>query len=393
MQHILLLGESSSALAPLTDQLAGRFVVSVAPEVVEVDVSPDLLVVFVDHCGRTTLRDTRLIYPKSNIVAVVRDVDDICEATLRSAGASSVIPERDLTASYLAAIVRPTTRAGGGGEHAQIELTATLSMDSKGRVTRASPYMAELLGSVSGRQLIGQTFQSMFARPRHGESVVARCVPGSTVRNVEAELRRADGTSMWALITLRRTKNGAKLHASVADVTDLAQAWQTLARSEMRYRSLFESVPVPIWEIDLRPAVSVLGRVKRQRPNVSRLELAAHLVGALRLVHANDSANDLVIDDVQSDSAVIRSLVRAAGGPTGIELLGQVERFVDAGRSASTYAIGRGADGSERKVSVTWNAPVVGDHLDLSRATVSVVPVESWGAVPVIPRLIDRLAT
>lgn len=317
---------------------------------------------------------TRRAQPAARIVAVTNDRHG--ESKARSSGADVVIPEGEANAEYVCAMAEPNLSPVASGDHSQIELTATVTTDDEGLITRASPYFAELVAADSSRSLIGVQLQSLFARQNHAKAVMARLAPAATLRNVEVEILRADRTRGWVLLTLRMTKDGTKIHGAAVDITDLAQAWQGLARSEARYQSLFDASSIPVWEIDLSTAVGLLEGSKVGSSKVPRLELAALVVGSLRLVHANDYARKCSLTDPGDDPAVLRAMVRMVGGPNGMDVLDQVEHFAETTGPVCVPAVGRDNGGNQQRVSVTWNAPLINGRRDLPHTIVTIAPAE-----------------
>lgn len=314
----------------------------------------------------------RRVQPTAWIVAVTDDPRG--EKAARSSGADVVIPVGEANIEYLCTVAEPTLTRVAAGAHSQIELTATVSADAAGLITRASPYFAELVVADSSRSLIGTPLKSLFASESQGQSVLSRLVPARTLRNIEVEIVRADRTRGWVLLTLRKTKDGSRIHGVAVDITDLAQAWQGLARSEARYQSLFDASPIPIWEVDLSGAIGLLDETSSGGSSAPRLELAALVVGSLRLIHANDCARKCSQTDPTDDQAVLRSMVRMVGGPNGMDILDQVELFSKTAGPLSVPAVGRDNAGVETRVSVTWSAPVVRGRRDFGHAVVVVAP-------------------
>lgn len=333
------------------------------------------------ECGVVVIWDARLdaistvrrTQPTAWIVAVTDDSRG--EKAARSGGADVVIPVGEATIEYLCAVAEPTLTRVADGVHSQIELTATVSTDAAGLITRASPYFAELVAADSSRTLIGTPLQNLFASESQGQSVLSRLVPARTLRNIEVEIVRADRTRGWVLLTLRKTKDGSRIHGVAVDITDLAQAWQGLARSEARYQSLFDASSTPTWEVDLSGAIGLLDEMASGGSSVPRLELAALVVGSLRLIHANDYARKCSHTEPTDDPAVLRSMVRMVGGPNGMDILDQVELFSKTAGPLSVPAVGRDNAGVETRVSVTWNAPMVRGRRDFGHTVVVVAPV------------------
>lgn len=376
MKRLLLVGDPHTGVEILVEPLAERFSVSGPRLAHELGGQAEVDVAVVWTANDADIGAVRRFHPMARVLVI--SPDPTFERAALDAGADVVIPVEDATPDYVAALATPGLSAVAAGVNSQIELTATFTADAVGNLTRSSPFFAELMVAESNRKLTGKALPSLFAREGQGESVLARLVPGSTVRNVEVEIIRLDGTRGWVLMTLRRTKDGSKIHGAAVDITEVAQAWQSLARSEARYRSLFDASPLPIWEIDLLPAVNLLHRLRIQEPDAPRLQLAALVVGSMRLVHANDPARKRSLTSPSDDAAVLRALVRMAGGPSGMDLLDQVERFAATAGPMSVVTSGRDTSGQTRRVSVTWNAPSSNATRDLGRTTVSIAPVDLW---------------
>ncbi|WP_342241741.1 sensor histidine kinase [Inquilinus sp. OTU3971] len=121
-----------------------------------------------------------------------------------------------------------------------------------------------------------------------------------------------------------------------ASKRSLVQANAALARSEKRYRSIFEQAPVSLWEQDFSEVRAMLAALRQQGVQ----DLAAHArahpafardcVRRIRTVHVNDATAELL------------------RLPSPAEALGPIERFLPADDPAPLAVLTAVADGSSQ---------------------------------------------
>jgi PAS domain S-box-containing protein len=135
-------------------------------------------------------------------------------------------------------------------------------LSGEGGMVRASPALARIFGCASPDELLALTPADLARRhvfPAAWEQRLRRAVAGEAVEEVEAELRRPDGTTLWVTQTLRAVRppiGPAHVRLWVANIADRKRATVALGASEQRYRVLFDHLPIGIVEYDYRPVVA-----------------------------------------------------------------------------------------------------------------------------------------
>ena len=127
-----------------------------------------------------------------------------------------------------------------------------------GRILRANPSLVRLFGYASETEVIESVTDvaaQCYVRAEDRERMVERLARDGYVHNYEVEMvRPANGERIWVSENAHavRDENGELLYLDVSleDITDRKHAEQELARSEQRYRGLYERTPVMLHTID-----------------------------------------------------------------------------------------------------------------------------------------------
>lgn len=124
---------------------------------------------------------------------------------------------------------------------------AIILVDTEKRITLANPSAARLFGKPR-RELVGMRWDQL------GVEQEAIDTDKSVIRGQQYTVIRPDGTRARALMTMATLKGiDGELAGFVAvfdDVTALATATESLARSEARSRLLLEQLPAVVWSVD-----------------------------------------------------------------------------------------------------------------------------------------------
>ena len=252
------------------------------------------------------------------------------------------------------------------------ELNARFTTDENGLLVNVSPLLAEILSAESSADLIGVSLRSLFVDAGLADRLIDQVAPKRTLRDARAELRRLDGTEIWANVSLHRPRDGECLIGTLTDVTEFARLAQDLFQSESRYRSVFLDLPTPMWELDLSAARDLLRADEESLAADSDEHLADLIIEKLDVRDINDAARTaLGLSGEARPGESLEGLMRLLGGRSRIA--DHVRKFLEASEPFVTDAVGMGRDGSERALTVTWIAPDAIGRRDVSRTAVAVV--------------------
>ena len=252
------------------------------------------------------------------------------------------------------------------------ELNARFTTDENGLLVNVSPLLAEILSAESSADLVGVSLRSLFIDAGLADRLIDQVTPKRTLRDARAELRRLDGTEIWASVSLHRPCDGECLIGTLTDVTEFARLAQDLFQSESRYRSVFLDLPTPMWELDLSAARDLLRADEKSLAADSDEHLADLLIEKLAVRDINDAARTaLGLSGEERPGESLAGLIRLLGGRSRIA--DHVRKFLEASEPFVTDAVGMGRDGRERALTVTWIAPDAIGRRDVSRTAVAVV--------------------
>jgi PAS domain S-box-containing protein len=160
---------------------------------------------------------------------------------------------------------------------------AILHVNRKASVVGASP-SAESLYGYPGDELAGRPVADLFADADVAERVAAR----EPIAGEEATLRRGDESEFAAVVSVAPTRRGAVVVAR--DVDELRGTQEELRRSETKYRSLTEQLPVATYvlPVDRDAAPLLVGRQIERLTGYTQDEWLREPDLALRLVHSDD---------------------------------------------------------------------------------------------------------
>ena len=143
-------------------------------------------------------------------------------------------------------------------------------------------------------------------------------VGGAANYSVETRLRRLDGSEFDALFTACFPSGTVKrglLLIGIIDISARKQAFAALERSELRYRTLFQSMAVGFWQIDTRSLNERFAALRAQ--GVS--DLRAYMERHPRFV--DESMDNLIAVDVNDQA------LRLFGGGERRQMLGPIRKF------------------------------------------------------------------
>jgi PAS domain S-box-containing protein len=175
-----------------------------------------------------------------------------------------------------------------------------------------------VLGYPVERWLSEPTFWRDHLHPDDREGVVAFCVKATAEKrdhNFEYRMIAADGRIVWLrdLLTVVVEDNRAtSLRSVMFDITERRLADEELRESEKRYRYIFETAGVSIWEEDFSQVRAAIDNLKAQGVRNFRWYLAAHpefiqqAVSMVKVIDVNDATVRLF--EAQSKDELLVSL-------------------------------------------------------------------------------------
>jgi PAS domain S-box-containing protein len=136
--------------------------------------------------------------------------------------------------------------------HAPVGIYQT---DRDGRILTANSGLARMLGYDSAADLLGRDMaRDVYLDPALREKLIAAYEPRGTAMDLEVAWKRRDGTPVWVLLTSHaiRDEEGRTRYFEgfVTDVTSRKRAEDALRDSELRYRTLFDTIPQPVLVAD-----------------------------------------------------------------------------------------------------------------------------------------------
>jgi two-component system NtrC family sensor kinase len=172
----------------------------------------------------------------------------------------------------------------GGEEAALLDSLSdgVLTTDAQDRITYANRAAAELLGR-DRAELAGEQLLNLFAREsRDAVRFCQSAVRDGLPQCYEAEVAGRDGcTVSVGAARLEGTSGPAGTALTLRDVTDMRRAHQELAKSESRYRHLFEDASDAIMTFDSLGRFTSVNDAGEEISGYSRDELIGRFFGPL----------------------------------------------------------------------------------------------------------------
>ncbi len=146
---------------------------------------------------------------------------------------------------------------GGESWHRQLVDSAAEGIwvnDDQGVITYANAQIAEMLGVPQGKLAGRKTEEFFMPEDLAVERVRAANLSSGHHLQFDRRLRRADGAEIWVLACCSRIPSATPANrkpetlALMTDITERKRAEFALRRSEERFRSLFEGIPVGVYQ-------------------------------------------------------------------------------------------------------------------------------------------------
>jgi PAS domain S-box-containing protein len=151
----------------------------------------------------------------------------------------------------------------------------------EGRIVFANRALVTMLGYDSFDEFINSVSDigtQVYVKPEKRVETIRRIANGKLVEGFEAELKRKDGTHIWACLNVRGVFDEKGNHllneGTLQDITLNKEMEKELRESEARYRSIFENTGTPMAVIDKNEIIVNLNREFEKLSGYPRKDLA-----------------------------------------------------------------------------------------------------------------------
>lgn len=143
------------------------------------------------------------------------------------------------------------------------------SADPDGRLDYVNRVLYETMGRTPGDLNLSDWLDLVHPDDRaDAERCIAAAYRDGRPYAVEMRLRYKDGSYRWFMNSGTPLRNDAgrivKYYGTVTDIQQVKDATEALRQSEARYRSIFDLVPVSIWEEDWSDLIEIVAELKRK---------------------------------------------------------------------------------------------------------------------------------
>jgi len=261
-------------------------------------------------------------------------------------------------------------------------------VNPRGRIDFANPASARLLG-IRAEVLLGTHFHSII---RHNGPGGSPCPPGAcplcdaqhlgeSRGESEAVFIRADGSQFVSELVSSPILEEGRLIGTVVvfrDVTRRRQDAQARIASELRYKSLFDNLPIPVFVTDLSAVEERCAALRARGADDIGVFFGDHpeeadaCMDAIKIVEVNQASVPFFGAADKED--VPRCFVVLFDQESRRAFASELARLADGVRSFSGELLLRGGEGAGRQL-VFWLSSDMGQKAPLSRVLVSFIDV------------------
>lgn len=254
--------------------------------------------------------------------------------------------------------------------------------DYGGRILSANPAMHRIVGLEADGSL-RETSASDLIHPHdlaRLRPAMARLHVGAPAVEMDVRMKGDEDRFVRAIVTMISGTRDDDLYVAVMeDVTAQRLAEQHLARSEARFRQLFEQAPIAIQREDYTEAVAHFEQLKARGVSDLRLYLEGNperirqILGMVRIIDANPAAG-LLQGHLDSSGRELTLLDR--GTEPALETFVETLVAIWEGRPHLEQSVETvGADGLPRHLDVRWTTHLVDGEPDYSGLMVTIADI------------------
>ncbi len=123
---------------------------------------------------------------------------------------------------------------------------------SDGLVLEVNQRGVELMGYDSASEIIGQKFSSDFyVNPEDRQQIMTQVHQHGTVKNLEVQFRRKDGSVRWGLFAVRLDVEEGCCEGVLTDISDRKRLEEQLVNSQRFLDSIVENIPLALFAKDV----------------------------------------------------------------------------------------------------------------------------------------------
>ncbi len=257
-----------------------------------------------------------------------------------------------------------------------------LIADLDGRIISVNPAIRRIIGLADDEELEGTDARELVHpddRARN-ELLLKELMAGR--KSVQAELRANGPDERWCRTNTALIDGGAhgRLFVSmVEDVTVRRNAEVALARSEMRFRQLFEQAPIAIQREDHSGVVEAFAQLRAMGVSDIRKYLEdspeelRRILGTVRIIDANPAARELQGHLETSEGQL--TLLDRLTEPTHATFIETLVAVWEGNSSLEQSVETLDPDGLPRHLNVRWHAPSSGPTPDYANVMVTIADI------------------